>query len=325
MSNRAAGRTCRAEPIQAATMVVRSYAFSVSVALPTRNLRHLRERLPLATRCCASDATAAKPATAISWNVNSMRSLLRKNPRAIQDLVDQYDPDVLCLQETKLQQAHEDIFANILDGFETVVFNSSTARLGYSGTAIYAKRNCPLMQRSIGDDVGDREGRLIMLEFPGVQLVNVYTMNAGTAFKRLSHRLNWDSSFRKHLRHLHSQGKPIVVLGDLNVARHEHDVHDPNSARKLPGFSDEERGSFEDTLETCGMVDAFRLLYPDVRDRYTYWDYRSKARERNRGWRIDYALVSDNMTDAVRDVKILDHVHGSDHCPIAITLAPGML
>lgn len=212
-----------------------------------------------------------------------------------------------------------------LKGYETAVFHSSQARLGYSGTAVYAKQKPLCVQFQIRHEDGDLEGRVVGVEYPGAAVVNVYTMNAGAEFKRLDKRLTWDSAFRSYIRNLRREGKPVVVLGDLNVAREEADVHNPKTANKLPGFSDDERRSFEDTLETCGLVDAYRMLYPDERERYTFWDYKSKARERNRGWRIDYALVSDDMVRAVKDVRILDHVEGSDHCPVAIELTPGLI
>lgn len=219
---------------------------------------------------------------------------------------------------------HEELFVNALEGYESAVFHSSQARLGYSGTAVFAKREPICTQFNIRHEDGDPEGRIVGLEYPGAIVVNVYTMNAGQQFKRLDKRMTWDSAFRTYIHTLRQDGKPVIVLGDLNVAREEVDVHCPSSAKRLPGFSDDERQSFEDTLETCGLVDAYRMLYPDEKDRYTFWDYKSKARERNRGWRIDYALVSDDMVRAVKDVRILDHVKGSDHCPVAIDFTPGL-
>lgn len=304
----------------------KSYKMTASTPLFCNTLHHLHHfRTATSTvslRCAIQRPRAG--ATAISWNVNSLRSLIRKNPRALESLVEEYDPDVICLQETKLQEQHERLFSNLIDGFKTVIFSSSTARLGYSGTATFAKRRCQLMQRQVNHPTGDEEGRMIMLEFPGVYVVNVYTMNSGTGLKRLDTRMTWDAAFRRLIRELRKEGKPVVVLGDLNVAREERDVWDAKSVKDKAGFSDSERQSFEDMLETCGMVDAFRALYPDEQ-KFTFWDYRTRARRDNRGWRIDYALVSNDMVGAVADVRILDHIEGSDHCPVAIDLAPGML
>lgn len=227
-------------------------------------------------------------------------------------------------QETKLQEIHEVDFHELLPGFETILFSSSSARKGYAGTAVISRARSYAMQRVIGHDVGDLEGRHIMIELPGAYVVCVYTMNAGADLKRLDTRMEWDSVFRRHVRNLRSMGKPVIVLGDLNVARGVLDVHDEQCCAGLAGFTDAERASFEDTLETCGLVDVFRDMYPDE-CKYTFWNYRTGARKRDAGWRIDYALVTEDMMDAVKDVRILDAVMGSDHCPVAIYLAPGLL
>lgn len=164
-----------------------------------------------------------------------------------------------------------------------------------------------------------------MIEYPAVFLLNVYNLNSGLALKRLKIRLSWDRALRKHIRNLRAKGKPVIVVGDLNVARNQIDVYETESVQdNTPGWSDAERISFEDTLETCGLVDAFRMLYPHQKS-YTYWDYKSRARFRNHGWRIDYALVTDDMLPAVKDVQILHKVPGSDHCPVLIELTNGIL
>lgn len=226
-----------------------------------------------------------------------------------------------------MQEQHEKLFVNLLDeyGYETVMFNSSKTRLGYSGTVTYAKRRCYISQRSINHEVGDMEGRMVLLQFPGVYVINVYTMNSGTELRRLDMRMSWDSAFRKMIRQVREDGKPIMVLGDLNVAHEDYDVYDAKQAQGAPGFSHLERQSFRDTLESCGLVDAYRMLYPEERERYTFWEYKTRARARNAGWRIDYALVSEDMVGAVSNVRILDDVEGSDHCPVAIDIAAGML
>lgn len=205
------------------------------------------------------------------------------------------------------------------------MFNSSKTRLGYSGTAIYSRHDHIVSHSAINHEIGDDEARVLMMEFSAFTLVNVYTLNSGVGLNRLQVRLSWDAAFRKYIRLLRCMGKPVIVVGDMNVARHEIDVHNARAVAGSAGFSDKERTSFEDLLESAGLVDAFRMLYPDRTGAYTYWDYRSKARQANRGWRIDYALVSDDMVDAVRDVRILDEVQGSDHCPLAIDLAQGFL
>lgn len=225
-----------------------------------------------------------------------------------------------------MQVQHETLFTSILEELPFVIFNSSRTRLGYSGTAIYAKEGPRFVQLDINHEVGDDEGRVVTFTFPGVIVVNVYTVNSGSELQRLPVRLSWDMAFRKFIRELRSAtGKPLIVVGDFNVAHLDFDVYDPMKVRGLPGFSSQERTSFEDLLETAGLVDALRLLYPHETNLFTYWDYRSYARKDNRGWRIDYVLVSDDMVNAIRDVRILSQVPGSDHCPVAVDIAPGFL
>ncbi len=177
----------------------------------------------------------------------------------------------------------------------------------------------------IGHPAGDNEGRLAGMEYSNLFILSVYAMNSGEYLKRLPMRMDWDSQLRRYIRTLRADGKAVVVVGDFNVARNEMDVWDPEIVKGRAGYSDAERESFEDLLETCGMVDVFRKLNPYTNNSYTAWQYRTRARGRNRGMRLDYALVSDDMIDAVDDVRILDNVTGSDHCPVVIDLKKGML
>lgn len=285
--------------------------------------------------------SSTKGTTIISWNVNSLRALLRKNRRAIADLVEAYDVDVLCLQETKLQEQHEKQYEDLLQeqGFQYSFFNSSSIRLGYSGTCVFTRTRPICLQKDINDDVGDAEGRVVMLEYDHLHLVNVYTMNSGMNFKRLPARHAWDKAFKRVLRTMRvdSHGgectfdygipasvKPVVVVGDLNVAHTERDVFDEQVCRDMPGRHPVEVDAFDDLLQACDLVDVFRQRCDDS-DKFTYWDYRTYARAHNRGMRIDYALVTRDMVNGVKDFRILDHVEGSDHCPILITLHPGFV
>lgn len=242
-------------------------------------------------------------------------------------MLDTHVPACLRLpsQETKLQQCHEEDFRSVADPTWHAIFNSSTARKGYSGTAVFSRRYFDGVFRSIGHSAGDAEGRVTTIRLPNLFVVCVYTMNSGLGLKRLAQRLSWDMAFRRHIRRLRLLGKPVVVLGDLNVARTELDVYNPADCLASPGFSETERESFEETLETCGLVDVFREMNPAAGGKFTAWEYRTSARQRNDGVRIDYALVSEDMVDAVHDVRILDKVEGSDHCPVAIDLYPGFL
>lgn len=268
---------------------------------------------------------ASKTSTAISWNVNSLRALIRKNPNTLENLIENYNASVLCLQETKLRKELEDDFDGIVPKNWAKIFHSSTARLGYSGTAIFSENSFNFVYRCTGHKLGDDEGRATTIELDNCVVMSVYSMNSGENLKRLPQRMEWDSALRRHIRHLRTQGKPMIVLGDLNVAHTDLDVWSMEDCADRPGFTDAERESFEETLEACGLVDAFRLKYPYKSDCFTAWGYRTRARGRNHGMRIDYALVSDDMVDAVCDVRILNNVEGSDHCPIAIELKPGFL
>lgn len=311
------------------TVASAAHAFALSTSLPLRSPSSLQSVIhpSISTRrpwrACTTANTTPSESSILTWNVNSLRALLRKDPHALHKLVETYQPDILCLQETKLQQVHEPLFFRLLEdcGYRHVLFNSSRARLGYSGTAIFSRHVHFVVQNNINHEAGDEEGRVLMFEFPGIFLVNVYTVNSGAGLRRMPVRLSWDCAFRRFIRQLRECGKPVIVVGDLNVARLDLDVHDPIAVSGNAGFTESERISFDDLLETSGLVDAFRLMYPHRADAYTYWDYRSAARKRNRGWRIDYALVSDDMVNAVRDVRILDDVMGSDHCPVIIELS----
>lgn len=205
------------------------------------------------------------------------------------------------------------------------VYNSSTARLGYSGTAIFSRRYFPTCNREIGHYLGDAEGRSSTIELENCFVVSAYAMSCGVDLKRLPQRMEWDSCFRQHVRRLRKLGKGVIVLGDMNVARSDLDVGDINYYKEKPCFSSAERQSFEDTLETCGLVDVFREKNPSLASQFTAYGYSTRVRAHNCGVRIDYALVSEDLVDAVRDVRILDDVDGSDHCPLVLDLKVGIL
>jgi len=170
----------------------------------------------------------------------------------------------------------------------------------------------------IGIDIHDREGRVITLEFEDFFLVNVYTPNAGQELKRLDYRMQWEDDFRQYLIGLDEQ-KPVIVCGDFNVAHTEIDLSNPSSNRRNAGFTDEEREKFT-LLLNAGFVDVLRYLYPEARDKYTYWSYRFGARQRNAGWRIDYGCISSSIIDRLSRFTIMSEVLGSDHCPISFEI-----
>ena len=246
----------------------------------------------------------------ISWNVNGLRACMGKG---WQDFFNAIDADFFCLQETKLQEGQIQLD---LPGYEQ--YWNYAEKKGYSGTAIFT-RHTPLSVRyGIGVPELDTEGRLITLEYPDFFLVTCYTPNAQRELARIGHRMAWDEAFRSFLKELDQQ-KPVVICGDLNVAHQEIDLKNPKTNRGNAGFSDEERGSFTETL-ALGFTDTFRHLYPDVTGAYSWWSYMFKAREKNAGWRIDYFLVSDRVKENIRSATIHSDVLGSDHCPVGLEL-----
>ena len=248
----------------------------------------------------------------ISWNVNGIRAALNNG---LADFVSAENPDILCLQETKARE--EQVELPLEFGAYKSYWNSAE-KPGYSGTAIFTRREPLAVSHGFGIGEHDSEGRVITLEYPDFHLVNVYTVNAQDGLRRLPYRLQWDAAFRNHLARL-AETKPVIFCGDLNVAHNEIDLARPKENRKSAGFSDEERASFTELLES-GFIDTFRHLYPDKTEAYSWWSYRGGARQRNVGWRIDYFGVSPKLIDRVADATILPHVLGSDHCPVGLTL-----
>lgn len=250
----------------------------------------------------------------LSWNVNGIRAALNKGAA---DSITAEDPDVLCLQETKARPEQVELPLD-LGGYKN--YWNSAEKKGYSGTAIFSKEEPLEVFNDMGIDEHDTEGRVISAEFTRFILVNVYTPNSQDGLRRLAYRMEWDMAFREYLKHLEkTRKKPVVFCGDLNVAHQEIDLARPKGNRKSPGFSDEERASFSETLD-AGFTDTFRHFHPDKSEAYSWWSYRALARERNVGWRIDYFGVSDSFIDSVKSVAIYPDIHGSDHCPVGIEL-----
>ena len=246
----------------------------------------------------------------VSWNVNGLRAVMKKG---FEDIVSEIDPDILALQETKLQEGQVELE---MAGYHQTW--SYAERKGYSGTAVFSKKKPLQVVNVIGAPEADDEGRVCALEFDRFWFVDVYTPNAQDALKRIDTRLAWDDAFRAFLTDL-AASKPVVTCGDFNVAHEEIDLKNPGPNRGNPGFSDEERMSFTHLLD-AGFTDTFRARHPDVTGAYSWWSYRFHARENNAGWRIDYFLVSDDIVDKVTGASILDEVYGSDHCPVELTI-----
>ena len=246
----------------------------------------------------------------ISWNVNGLRAVFGKGfPEIIQGL----DADFVCLQETKMQAGQLEAD---LPSYHT--YWNYAEKKGYSGTAIYTRHEPLSVSYGIGIDYQDTEGRVITLEYTDSYLVTVYVLNLQDDLRRLGYRMTWEDDFRTYLVELDKK-KPVIVCGDLNVAHQEIDLKNPKSNRRNAGFTDEERGKFQELLD-AGFIDTFRYFYPDQRDIYSWWSYRFKARERNSGWRIDYFVTSQRLAPQLASAKIHTEIFGSDHCPVELVL-----
>ena len=246
----------------------------------------------------------------ISWNVNGLRAAVDKG---FWDYFDAADADIFCLQEIKLSEGQ---FDTEKEGYH-VYWNYATKK-GYSGTAIFSKKEPISVAYGIGIEEHDNEGRVITLEFEDYYFITCYTPNSQSELKRLDYRMKWEDDFRNYLCKL-NESKGVILCGDLNVAHEEIDIKNPKTNRHNAGFTDEERGKMTELLNS-GFVDSFRYFYPDKTDIYSWWSYRFKAREKNAGWRIDYFIVSDNLKGRMTDAKIHTDVFGSDHCPIELDL-----
>ena len=246
----------------------------------------------------------------ISWNVNGLRACLGKG---FTDAFEAMNADFFCLQETKLQAGQVTLD---LPGYHQ--FWNYAEKKGYSGTAIFTKKEPLSVRLGLGVPELDTEGRLITLEYENFFLVTCYTPNAQPELARIDHRLRWEDAFRDYLMGL-DEKKPVLVCGDLNVAHNEIDLKNPAANRGNAGFSDQERGAFG-ALLAAGFTDSFRHLYPDVTGAYSWWSYRFHAREKNAGWRIDYFLVSNRVKDQIQEASIHPEIFGSDHCPVELDI-----
>ena len=246
----------------------------------------------------------------ISWNVNGIRACVGKN---FMEFFDEVDADIFCLQETKLQENQIDLK---LEGYYQ--YWNYAKKKGYSGTAIFTKKEPISVTYGIDIEEHDQEGRVITLEFEDFHMVTVYTPNSQNELKRLDYRMKWEDDFREYLKKL-DEIKPVIVCGDLNVAHKEIDLKNPKTNRKNAGFTDEERNKFTELLEV-GFVDTFRYFYPEEENIYSWWSYRFKAREKNAGWRIDYFCASEKLKDRLVSAKIHTEVLGSDHCPVELVI-----
>ena len=224
------------------------------------------------------------------------------------------DADIFCVQETKMQPGQAILE---LPGYKQ--YWNSAEKKGYSGTAVFSRVEPLSVSYGLGIEEHDHEGRVITLELEDYYLVTVYTPNSQKELARLSYRMEWEVAFRQFLQELDKK-KPVIVCGDLNVAHTEIDLKNPRTNRKNAGFTDEERGKFEELL-AAGFTDTFRYIYPDVTGAYTWWSYLRKARANNSGWRIDYFLTSNRLQPQIKSATIYNEIFGSDHCPVGLELS----
>ncbi|MFK4784459.1 exodeoxyribonuclease III [Fusobacterium sp. MFO224] len=246
----------------------------------------------------------------ISWNVNGIRACVKKG---FLDFFNEADADIFCLQETKVQAGQIELE---LEGYHQ--YWNYAERKGYSGTALFTKKKPIEVTYGMGIEEHDNEGRIITAEYEEFYFVTIYTPNSKTKLERLDYRMVWEDEFKSYLKEL-EKVKPVIFCGDLNVAHKEIDLKNPKANRKNAGFTDEERGKF-DNLVNDGFIDTFRYFYPDAIERYSWWSYRFNARSRNAGWRIDYFMISDSLKERLESAEIYSEVLGSDHCPVEVVI-----
>jgi len=249
----------------------------------------------------------------VSWNVNGIRACLK---HGFQCAFENFDADVICLQETKAEAEQVDTSLFLPEGYNA--YWNSAKKKGYSGTAIFTRVEPIDVSFGIGIEEHDQEGRVITLEFNDYYLVNVYVPNSRDGLVRLPYRMEWEDAFRAYLLTLDAQ-KPVVVCGDMNVAHEEIDLARPKTNHMSAGFTDAEREKMTELL-AAGFVDTFRYFYPEKRDAYSWWSYRGGARDRNVGWRIDYFITSKRFTSRLARAEILHTIHGADHCPVSLEI-----
>ena len=247
----------------------------------------------------------------VSWNVNGIRACVNKG---FKDSFDSLDADIFAIQESKMQKDQL-----ILDTPGYYQYWNYAKKKGYSGTAVFTKKEPVDVIYGMGIEEHDQEGRLITLDMGDFYFVCVYVPNSQNELKRLDYRMKWEDDFREFLGGL-KEKKPVIMCGDLNVAHKEIDLKNPSTNHHNAGFTDEEREKMSILLES-GFVDSFRYLYPDLTDTYSWWSYRFNSRERNAGWRIDYFLVSEDIKDQIKGASIHNEVYGSDHCPVELEIS----
>ena len=247
----------------------------------------------------------------ISWNVNGLRAIVGKG---FIDIFNELDADIFSLQETKLQEGQIELD---LPGYYQ--YWNYAVKKGYSGVAVFTKIKPMSVSYGLGIEEHDQEGRVITLEFEDFYHITAYVPNSQDKNARLDYRMTWEDDMRKYIKRLEGK-KPVILCGDLNVAHNEIDLKNPQSNRKNPGFTDEERGKFTELLNS-GMIDTYRYFNPEKTGAYSWWSYRFNARANNAGWRIDYFCVSKMLENRLVSADIHNEIFGSDHCPVELVIS----
>ncbi len=244
----------------------------------------------------------------LTWNINGYRAVAKKG---LEQILDYIDADIVCFQEIKAMPEQIDLN----EGLYPYQYINSAKRKGYSGTMIASRTEPEKVVYGIGNEELDGEGRVVTVYYPDFALVDVYTPNSQDGLKRIDFRMAWDQAFKDYVC---SIDRPVLICGDMNVARTPLDIWDEKDGLGSAGYSDQEKSGME-ALLNAGFVDLFRQLYPEKRE-YTWWSYYSRGRERDQGWRIDYWLASKSIANKAKSVEILGDVFGSDHCPVLLTI-----
>ncbi|MCD6337348.1 MAG: exodeoxyribonuclease III [Candidatus Marinimicrobia bacterium] len=251
----------------------------------------------------------------ISWNVNGLRAVTKKG---FFDFIQNVQPDILGIQETKIQLGQLLPEHTDFPGYKSYFY--SAEKKGYSGVGVYSKIEPKSVETGFSYGRNETEGRIIMLEFDKFIFFNIYFPNGQKDEIRLQFKLDFYDFCLKYFEKIRKErGKGLVICGDYNTAHHPIDLARPKQNEKTSGFLPIER-EWMDRFEKAGYIDTFRLIHPDEKNRYSWWSYRANARANNVGWRIDYFYVSPELKENVKDAFILDQVTGSDHCPLGIEL-----
>lgn len=249
----------------------------------------------------------------ITYNVNGIRAAIKKG---LVEWIQAADPDILCIQETKAQPEQIPVMDFALAGYKTYIH--SAKKKGYSGVAILAKKEPDHVETGMGIESYDDEGRFIRADYGDVSVVSVYHPSGSRSDHRQEFKMKWLDDFQDYVSALRKTRPKLIISGDYNICHEAIDIHDPIRNATVSGFLPEEREWMSGFIET-GFIDSFRYLNKEPHN-YSWWSYRANARSNNKGWRIDYNLVTENMKDQIERVAILNRAMHSDHCPVLVEM-----